>query len=269
MKLLRYGCAIERLGQRYRLEGALGSGGMADVCLAWDEREEREVAIKIVKTDELDQETLNRFLKEASQVVRWDHLHILRIYDDVKWELLNTVHGSMVPYIVMEYAKGGDLQERLTSGQPYPFAETLSIFAQLCSAVQYAHEHNVIHRDLKPLNILFRRLADGSEQVVLSDFGLAVQVDATHHTFAHGGTLAYMAPEQFQGKAKPASDIFALGVILYQLSTGKLPFRRSLQDFGRADPLEIPPRPSTLNEALPKALDDVILTAMRPWCCRR
>ena len=230
MKVWRYGCAIERLGGRYRLDGSLGSGGMADVYLAWDEREKREVAIKIMKTHDLDQQTLNRFLKEASQVVGWNYLHILRVYEDAKLELLDAANGSIVPYIVMEYVTGGDLHKRLKPGQPYPLAETLRIFAQLCSAVQYAHERNVIHRDLKPLNILFRRLPDGSEQVVLSDFGLAVQVDATHHTFAHGGTLAYMAPEQFRGQAIRASDIFALGVILYQLCTGKLPFRHSLQD---------------------------------------
>jgi serine/threonine protein kinase len=263
MKLWRYGHAIEYLGQRYRLEGTLGSGGMADVCLAWDEHEACAVAIKVIKSDQLEQRALDRFIKEAAQVARWQHPNILRIYSDLKLELLDAAQGSIVPYIVMEYAQGGDLHKRLTPGEPYPFAATLDLFAQLCSAVAYAHEHGVIHRDLKPLNILFRQLPGDCEQVVLSDFGLAVDADATHHTFAHGGTLLYMAPEQFRGHALPASDIFALGVIFYQLCTGRLPFRRNLQELHLLNSA-IPTPPSFIVPALPEALDDIILTALAP-----
>ncbi|HEV2660983.1 MAG TPA: serine/threonine-protein kinase, partial [Ktedonobacteraceae bacterium] len=263
MRLWRYGREIEQLGQRYRLDGALGSGGMADVCLAWDERDEREGAIKVIKPDVLDQRSLDRFLKEAGQVANWQHPNILRIYSDLKLELLDAAQGAIVPYIVMEYAQGGDLQKRMTSGQPYPLAETLEIFAQLCSAVAYAHVHGIIHRDLKPLNILFRALPNGAEQVVLSDFGLAVEMDATHHTFARGGTLPYMAPEQLlKGRVEAASDIFALGVILYQLCTGHLPFRRTLLDLRRADAFALPPPPSSFAPELPAALDEAILTAL-------
>ena len=263
MKLWRYGLAIERLGQRYRLDGVLGSGGMADVCLAWDEREEREVAVKVIKPDELNQRSLDRFLKEAAHVARWRHPHILRIYGDVRLELLDVAQGSIVPYIVMEYAQGGDLHKRLQPGVPYPFAETMHIFEQLCQAVSYAHGQGVIHRDLKPLNILFRVLPDQSEQMVLSDFGLAVEIAATHFTFAAGGTLPYMAPEQLRGQAQPVSDIFALGVILYQLCTGRYPFRRTIQDLRQRGPLAPPPLPSSIYRILPPELDDVILTALK------
>src|SRR6266567_2703787 len=261
MQLWRYGHALDRLGQRYRLKGLLGSGAMADVCLAWDEREGREVAVKVIKSDVLDQKTLNSFLKEASQVVGWRHPNILPIYEHMKLQLLDAKLGSIVPYIVMEYARGGDLQRRLTFARPYPLGDSLRIFGQLCSAVQYAHEQGVIHRDLKPLNILFRLLPDGGEQVVLSDFGLSVHVDATHHTFSQAGTLEYMAPEQFRGHVEPASDIFALGVILYQLCTGKAPFHRSLADLKHIDGQELPPRPGSIHPALPGMLDDVILKA--------
>lgn len=261
MQLWRYGHAIDRLGHRYSLKGLLGSGAMADVCLAWDEHERREVAIKVIKSDVLDQKTLNSFLKEASQVVGWRHPNILPVYEDMKLQLLDAKLGSIVPYIVMEYARGGDLQRRLTLARPYPLGETLRIFGQLCSAVQYAHEHGVIHRDLKPLNILFRQLQNGTEQVVLSDFGLSVNVDATHHTFSQAGTLEYMAPEQFRGVVEPSSDIFALGVILYQLCTGQVPFKRSLADLKHIGTQELPPRPSIINLLLPGALDDVIMTA--------
>ncbi|MFL5624779.1 MAG: serine/threonine-protein kinase [Ktedonobacteraceae bacterium] len=270
MQLWRYGHAIEKLGQRYRLIGLLGSGAMADVCLAWDERERREVAIKVIKSDVLDQKTLNCFLNEATQVVRWNHPHILSVYDDMKLQLLDANYGSIVPYIVMEYAKGGDLQRRLIPDQPYPLRETLLILPQLCSAVQYAHGHGVIHRDLKPLNILFRRLPSGFEQIVLSDFGLAVQIDAAHYTFGQAGTLEYMAPEQFRGHVEPASDIFALGVILYQLCTGKIPFQRSFSDLEHPKMQQAPPPlPSRHNPLLPKSLDSVILTALAPEPSRR
>ncbi|GCE12955.1 serine/threonine protein kinase [Tengunoibacter tsumagoiensis] len=262
MKLWRYGRAIERLGMRYRLDGVLGSGGMADVCLAWDEREECEVAVKVIKAGELDQKTLDRFMKEAAQVAQWRHPNILRIYGDVRLELLDAGHGSIVPYIVMEFAQGADLHKRMTPNAPFPLAETLTIFEQLCSAVSYAHAQGIIHRDLKPMNILFRILPDDSEQVVLSDFGLAVDVEATHHTFAGAGTLPYMAPEQLLGKSEPASDIFALGVILYQLCTGQFPFRRSVQDLRRRGSQPLPPAPSSLEPALPPALDAVIFTAL-------
>ncbi|GCE07516.1 serine/threonine-protein kinase [Dictyobacter aurantiacus] len=262
MKLLRYGIAVERLGQRYRLDGVLGSGGMADVCLAWDEREQREVAVKVIKSQELDQRTVDRFLKEASQVARWRHPHVVRIYGNARMELLDRSQGIFVPYIVMEYAQNGDLHKRLRKGIPFPFAQTLSVFEQVCQAVSFAHSQGVIHRDLKPLNILFRALPDGSEQALLSDFGLAVEKDATHFTFAAGGTLPYMAPEQLQGRAQPASDIFALGVILYQLCTGRLPFKRSLVDLRSRAPMQPPIPPSQLFELLPPDLDDVILQSL-------
>ncbi|GHO42905.1 serine/threonine-protein kinase [Ktedonospora formicarum] len=266
MRLWRYQHELETLEGRYHLRRLLGSGGMADVCLAWDAREQREVAIKVIKPDELDQRALNRFMKEASKIAHWQHPHILQVYSDLKLELIDPAHGSMVPYIVMEYAAGGDLHKRLRPGQPFSLNGILTLGSQLCSAVAYAHKHGVIHRDLKPLNILFRVLPDASEQVVLSDFGLAVEISATHHTYASGGTLPYMAPEQFRGAAIPESDIFALGVILYQLCTGRLPFRRTLYEIGRDiannKELQSPPPPSSLQPLLPPDLDMVILRAL-------
>jgi serine/threonine protein kinase len=261
MKLWRYGYAIERLGKRYRLDNLLGSGAVADVCLAWDEREQREVAIKVVKSDDLDQETLGRFQQEARHTARLDHPHILRVYGDLGLELVDKEKKCIVPYIVMEYARGGDLHKRLAR-EELPFEQALSVFAQICEAVQYAHDHGVIHRDIKPLNILFRTLPDGTEEAMLSDFGLAVDIDATHHTFAHGGTLAYMAPEQFTGRATPASDTFALGVVLYQLCTSHLPFRRALHDLYQPSMATLPAPPSSFNPAVPPVLDAVIMRAL-------
>lgn len=274
MELWRSGQPIEILGKRYRLEGMLGSGGMAEVCLAWDEYEERPVAIKVLKTESLDrknthdQQLLNRFIKEAGQVVGWQHPHILRVYDHMRVEPIPCEgQEAYLFYIVMEYASGGDLQKRLTAGEPYAsLSVALTIFRQICGAVQYAHKQGVVHRDIKPLNILFRQPRTGPEEVVLSDFGLAVQADASHHTFAEAGTFAYMAPEQFRGRAQPASDIFALGVTLYQLCTGYLPFQRDVKSLPRVLAGREPPPflPSELNPDLPSVLDDPILQALEP-----
>jgi serine/threonine-protein kinase len=258
MKLWRYGTALEVLGDRYRLDGILGSGGMADVCSAWDEADERRVAIKVLKTEELDQEMLSRFVKEAGQMVHWQHPNILSVYDHMRFETIRTAGKDMVLYyIVMEFAAGGDLQKRMKTGEPYAsLSAAVTIFRQVCAAVQYAHKQGVIHRDIKPLNVLFRQNRTGPEEAVLSDFGLAVQTDATHQTFAHAGTLAYMAPEQLHGHAQPASDIFALGVTLYQLLTGEFPFDRNMKNMQYAltgrEPTPHPP--SALNPDLPPAL---------------
>jgi serine/threonine protein kinase len=270
MPLSRYGRSIESLGDRYVLEEMLGSGGMAEVFKAYDEYERRDVAIKILRPDAfLDRDTMSRFVKEAGQIVSWRHPHILRVYDHMQTERLDV--DQFLFYIVMEYANGGDLQKRLIPGKPYSLRSTFTIVRQLCDAVGYAHKHGIIHRDLKPLNVLFRQPRTGPEEVVLSDFGLAVQVDASHHTFAQAGTLSYMAPEQFDGQAEPASDIFALGVVLYQLSTGEMPFRRSLQDLSFLDMEQEtpPPSPSAINPALPRKLDGVILHALEPFPAAR
>jgi serine/threonine protein kinase len=272
MELWRYGQPIELLGKRYRLEGMLGSGGMAEVCLAWDEHDNRQVAIKVLKTESLDrgnthdQQLLNRFIKEAGQVTGWQHPHILRVYDHMRVEPIACEgQEAYLFYIVMEYASGGDLQKRMTAGEPYTsLSAAFTIFRQICGAVQYAHKQGVIHRDIKPLNILFRQPRTGPEEAVLSDFGLAVQADASHHTFAEAGTFAYMAPEQFRGQAQPASDIFALGVTLYQLCTGYVPFQRDVKNLhGVFSGREPPPfLPSELNPDLPPLLDDPILQAL-------
>jgi serine/threonine protein kinase len=272
MELWRYGRPIEVLGGRYRLEGMLGSGGMAEVCLAWDEYANRLVAIKVLKTESLDptdphdQQLLNRFIKEAGQVVGWQHPHILRVYDHTQVETIPYEgQDAYLFYIVMEYASGGDLQKRMKSGEPYSsLSAAFTIVRQICGAVQYAHKQGVIHRDIKPLNILFRQPRTGPEEAVLSDFGLAVQADASHHTFAEAGTFAYMAPEQFRGKSQPASDIFALGVTLYQLCTGALPFQRDVKNLHGvlAGKEPAPFRPSELNPELPPALDAPILQAL-------
>ena len=265
MDIWRYDEPVGILGNRYTLEKRLGAGGMAEVFLARDEQLQRKVAIKLLKDEEADTRMQNRFIKEAGQTVGWQHPHILRVYGHVRTHQLAPDKPSLF-YIVMEYASGGNLQQRLIPGEPYhSLADAFTLFRQMCGAVQYAHTHRVIHRDIKPLNILFRQPRTGPEEAVLADFGLAVQLDASHHTFEHAGTLAYMAPEQLRNQAVLASDIFALGVTLYLLCTGYLPFQRELKNLNAVltgiEPQPLPP--GQLNPALPSELDGPLLQALQ------
>lgn len=257
MQLLHYNCPIEQLGKRYTLIRHLSSGGMADVYLAWDERDHHEAAIKVIRPNVLDPKLLKRFLREGQVVASLDHPHIIHVYGDGVCEETFTnpdptsASECKVPYIVMEHVKGGDLKKRLEPGQARPLNEIVRIFGQLCEAVQYAHNQGVIHRDIKPANILFREHPQKGDQVVLSDFGLALLTDDTRSSPKVSGTPAYMAPEQWSGKPEFASDIFALGVVLYQLCTGYLP-----------STLQLPEKPTQLNPNLPAVLDEVILRAL-------
>ncbi len=262
MMLTRYGFPIERLGDRYQLRSMLGSGGMADVYLAWDKQKEREVAIKVIKTDELSQSMLNYFTFESAQITRLQHPHIVQTLAPVQLELLDPGRSLIVPYTVMEYINGGDLQKRLQPGKPYRrLKDCVALFGELCEAVQYAHEQGIIHRDIKPENILFRQQVGTVEQIVVSDFGSALPLNTTEYRIAHAGSLLYVAPEQFTRGASKASDLFALGVVFYRLCSGRMPFRKSLQDMT----LYKPPIPvSHVNSALPKVLDDVLLKSLSP-----
>ncbi len=265
------GSRVERLGEpvllqpqgqrvkRYRLERRLGQGGMGVVYAAWDEKEERRVALKSIKLDEMDEdgEMLRRFKNEAKNVARLNHPNIVHIYseDGLDLEQINRV---IMPYMVMEYAEGGDLQERLKAlgaERLYPLKRTLHLFEQLCYAIEHMHQRNIIHRDLKPSNVLFKSADKENDELMLGDFGLSIHEDASLISYPTAGTPAYRAPEQAFGEAKKESDIFSLGILLYQLCTGRFPFN----PYGRTYP---PARPSSVNSALPLALDAVLLKAL-------
>jgi len=258
MHLLHYNYPISQLGKRYTLMHLLGSGAAADVYLAWDEHSSQEVAIKVIRPNMLDPRMLERFLREGKVVASLRHPHIIHIDSDgVQEETFTSsdttsISECRVSYLVMEYARGGDLRKRLEPGLALPLAEIMPLFGQLCAAVQYIHDRGMIHRDIKPANILFRKpLHDGDEiEIVLSDFGLTVD-DYDTLSLPNAGTAAYMPPEQLQGAPQKESDIFSLGVVLYQLCTGCRP-----------PPLQPLEKPSSLNLSLPYALDKVILRAL-------
>ena len=207
---------IKRIG-KYDVIDLLGRGGMGLVYRAFDRQLNREVAIKTVTEGFTgDQEMLQRFYREAAKTGALKHPNIVIVYD------LGEQDGF--PYIVMEYLSGDPLDKIIQSGQPQPLAYKLKIIEQVCYALGYAHRNDVIHRDVKPANVIVQ--SDGI--VKLLDFGIARQEKTDGHLTRTGhviGTLQYMAPERLKNEAFDGrSDIFSVGIMMYQLLTGQLPF---------------------------------------------
>lgn len=203
---------------RYEIIEELGRGGMAVVYLAHDPYVKRQVAIKVISQQfSADPEFQQRFQHEAEFIARLEHGTIVPIYD--------FGYKNEQSFIVMRYMRGGTLERPLTNG-PLGIANIVPIVERIASALDAAQGHNIVHRDLKPANILF----DDKQQAFLSDFGVAKATQSpTDLTNAQTmlGTVAYMSPEMIAGKEVDGrSDIYALGVILYYMLTGELPFVR-------------------------------------------
>jgi len=240
----------------YQVVEQLGEGGMATVYKALDLRLDRHVAIKVIRRDALVKpDFLARFEREAKALAHLSHPHIVKILD------YGEVEGA--PYVVMEYFPGGTLKDKL--GSPLPWAEAARLLAPIASALYYAHQHKIIHRDVKPANVLI----SDSGQVMLSDFGIAKVLEDSGATAltATGvgiGTPAYMAPEQGQGKPITCSaDIYALGVVFYEMITGRQPYQADtpmavvLKHVN--DPL---PPPHDIIDGLPEDVEKAIFRAM-------
>ncbi|HLE52938.1 MAG TPA: protein kinase, partial [Anaerolineales bacterium] len=235
---------------RYRMEAEIGRGGMGIVYRAQDTLLEREVAVKVLNDPGLGNEARARLLREAQAAARLNHPNIVSVYDAGEWD------GS--PFIVMELVEGVALSPKTPRNIP----EILSIAAQVCSALRHAHNHDIVHRDLKPENVLIT--ADG--QAKLMDFGLARSVAASRLT-VEGiiiGTVYYLAPEQALGQEVDGrADLYALGVMLYELTTGRLPFTAddSLAVISQhLNAPVVPPR--AYNENIPPSLDALIVRLM-------
>ena len=215
---------------RYRLERRLGVGGMATVQLAMDTRLERHVAVKLLAEHLAeDRNFVSRFRREALAVARLVHPNIVQVFD------FGADERSGRQYIVMEYVDGPSCAEILRELGPARARATRStILTQACRGLDYAHRNGVVHRDVKPGNLL--RSRDGG-QVKLADFGIAKAAEQSDITKVGSvlGTAAYLSPEQARGEpAGPASDLYALGVVSYQLLAGRLPVRRGVAHRPRA-----------------------------------
>ncbi|TMD49640.1 MAG: serine/threonine protein kinase, partial [Chloroflexi bacterium] len=202
------------LNKRYLLKKHIAGGGFAQVFLASDLLLGRQVAVKVLdQSMARDADILKRFRQEAKAVATLEHPNILPVYD------YGEANGA--PYLVMPYVSGGTLGDRMKQG-PLTLDEIGVYLDQIGSALDYAHEQGIIHRDVKPNNLLIR----SNGQLALMDFGLAKVLENAAVVAETGvfGTIAYMSPEQFQGLVGPLSDIYMLGIILYQMLAGKLPY---------------------------------------------
>jgi serine/threonine-protein kinase len=265
------------LADRYRVLARVGVGGTAIVYRCVDLHTERIVAVKVLRTTgPLIPEAAARFRREAHLAASLTHPHIARVLD-YGYTVPLTPHERMpwqedvdkpVPYLAMEYVFGSTLKELLRRRGPLPFEWVWILGNQLCSALAAAHAMGVVHRDVKPQNIM---LVDSKLDLLskLADFGIARQVNGDLTTLTVTGqvlgTPDYLSPEQVLGEpGGPAADLYALGVVLYELSTGRLPFeadtplaaasRRMVAD---------PPPPSGWRRDMPRPLQDVILLALR------
>ena len=237
------------IGGRYSLRDPLGSGGMAEVFLAYEEVLERDVALKILKEQYADDEGfVERFRHEAQSAASLNHPNIVHIYE---WG--GTENGE-ASYIAMEYAPGGTLEDRILEDGPLPPRTAVEVASQIAKALGFAHERGVIHRDIKPQNILLSALGDAK----VTDFGLARAAYSTSlsQTSLVLGTASYMSPEQAMGgPADPRSDLYSLGVVLYEMLTGELPYEGdSSVTIAVKHVMEPPQAPGEVNSEVPEGI---------------
>ncbi len=240
---------------RYEVVRKLGSGGFADVYLANDRLLGRQVALKILSSRYAhDEQFVERFRREASSAAGLNHPNIVQIYDRGEADPTN--------YIAMEYLEGRSLKEIIVKYAPLAPELVVSVAVQIVEALRFAHRRDVIHRDIKPQNIII----DNDGRVKVTDFGIARAGSASTMTEAGSilGTAHYFSPEQAQGQpVEAASDLYSLGIVMYEMSTGALPFDGD-------NPVSIamkhvhdrPAAPKTLNPSIPENLETVIMRAL-------
>ena len=235
----------------YRLVRLLGEGGFAEVYLGEHLHLETEAAVKILRA-QLSSDDIEQFRAEARFIAHLEHPHIVRVLDF-------GVEGK-TPFLVMSYAPHGTLRQHHKKGVPLPLITVVSYVKQIADALQYAHTQRVIHRDIKPENMLVGR----RDEILLSDFGIALVAQSSRyqHTRDVVGTVAYMAPEQIQGKPRPASDQYALAVVVYEWLSGVRPFSGTFTEVAVQHAVAPPP---PLHEKLPSIsleVEQIVLTAL-------
>lgn len=244
----------KRIGGRYEVLKYIGGGGMSRVYLAHDIILDRDVAVKVLNYDFSNEEELKRrFMREALSATSLTHPHIVDIFD--------VGEDGNIHYLVMEYIEGQTLKEFIVSNGPLSPERALPIMQQLISAISNAHYNGIVHRDVKPQNILM----DLEGNVKITDFGIAMALSATAHTKTNSvlGTVHYLSPEQARGgMATKKSDIYSVGIVFYELLTGKLPFSgESAVSIALKHLQEETPSVRALFPSIPQSVENVIIKA--------
>jgi eukaryotic-like serine/threonine-protein kinase len=244
----------ERVGQKfgnYRLIRLLGEGGFAEVYLGEHIYLHTRAAIKILHT-QLTGKEVELFYREARTVAHLVHSHIVRV--------LEFGTEGIVPFLVMDYAPNGTLRQRHPKGEPIRPLMIISYVRQLASALQYAHDNKVVHRDVKPENMLISQ----QNMILLSDFGVALvtQSSLQHSLNGMAGTIAYMAPEQLDGSPLPASDQYSLAVVVYEWLCGERPFHGTFIELAMKHKTIPPPSLRSRLPSLPPGVEKVVMTAL-------
>jgi len=244
----------DRVGQQlgnYRLTNLLGQGGFADVYLGEHAYLKTPAAIKVLQT-RVTNDDLTSFLQEAQNIARLVHPHIIRVFDF-------GVDGN-TPFLVMDYAPHGTLRQRHPKGTRLPLDSIVLYVKQIADALQYAHDEKLIHRDIKPENILLGR----RDEALLGDFGIALAAQSSRYQSTQDvvGTVAYMSPEQIQGKPRTASDQYALAIVAYEWICGTRPFLGSFTELCTQHMFAAPPPLRDSVPTISPAVDQVIATAL-------
>lgn len=245
----------KRLGGRYEVEQRIGGGGMAVVYKAHDNLLNRTVALKLLRSQfGHDDEFINRFRREAQAAASLSHPHVVNVYD--------VGEEDEIQYIVMEYVEGQTLKELITQEGPLNIEDAIQIASQICDALEHAHHNHIIHRDIKPHNILIGKRG----RIKVTDFGIARAVTSATitHTGSVIGSVHYFSPEQARGGISgEKSDIYSLGIVLYEMVTGKVPFSGDSPISVALKHLQeeiVPPR--QMNPDIPQSVENVIFRAL-------
>jgi eukaryotic-like serine/threonine-protein kinase len=242
-----------KINNRYLILNQIGSGGMADIYLAQDTLLERQVAIKILKRDfSRSPDFQQRFVLEAKAAANLFHPNIVTVFD------FGFYHSD--PFIVMEYVPGSDLKTLIRHNQRFSIKESLELMILACAGLGYAHRAGLVHCDVKPQNMLITI----DHKLKITDFGIAralVSINPNERNDVVWGSPLYFSPEQANGIApSPSSDVYSLGIVMYEILTGKLPYSgNTSEELTRmhSEVLAVPP--SKLNPQIPEALDQIVL----------
>ena len=244
----------DRVGQQlgnYRLIHLLGRGHFAEVYLGEHIHLKTQAAIKVLH-EQVEGNDLEGFLNEARTIARLHHPHIVRVLD------FGVEDGT--PFLVMDYAPGGNLRKLHPKGTGLPLETVVSYIKQVAEALQYAHDQKLIHRDIKPENLLL----GPDNEVLLSDFGLAIITQSSHYQNIHetAGSIAYMAPEQINGHPEPGSDQYALGIVVYEWLCGERPFSGLFTEVATKQTLVAPTPLHEKVPTIPSVVEHVVLKAL-------